>query len=60
MNELPSVSDSDSRSADEVESPPRAPRWVKVFGAVAAVLVVVIVGIHVAGGGLGAHMHTPR
>ncbi|MEU4467443.1 hypothetical protein AB0G20_27805 [Streptomyces sp. NPDC024017] len=46
-------------------SPPRsdaddddgAPRWVKVSAAVAVVLVVVFVIVHLAGGGM--HGHTP-
>lgn len=40
-----------------------APRWVRVSGIIAIVLVVVFVIVHVAGGGLGHHLppadHTP-
>ena len=32
------------------------PRWVKVFGIVALVLVLLFVILHLAGGGLGRHM----
>jgi hypothetical protein len=38
--------------SDSVES---APRWVKVFGIVGLVLVVVFVIVYLAGGGLGHH-----
>jgi hypothetical protein len=31
------------------------PRWVKVFGIVAILLVLVFVGFHLAGGGFGGH-----
>ena len=31
------------------------PRWVRIFGVVAGIAVVVFVGVHVAGGGMG-HM----
>ena len=36
------------------ESPP-APRWVKVFGLIAVVLVVGFVILHLAGGGFRGH-----
>ena len=36
------------------------PRWVKVFGIIAIVLVLVFVIVHLAGGGLGGHFsHRP-
>jgi len=31
------------------------PRWVKVFGLIAIILVLVFVIVHLAGGGLGGH-----
>jgi hypothetical protein len=39
--------------------PPRppTPTWVKVFGAVVAVLVTIFVGLHLFGLGFGHHMH---
>ena len=33
----------------------RTPRWVKVFGIIALVLVVIVLGIHLAGGGFHSH-----
>jgi len=32
-----------------------APRWVKVFGIIALVLIVIVVIIHLAGGGFHGH-----
>jgi hypothetical protein len=37
------------------ESPPATPRWVKAFGIIAIVLVLLFVGLHVSG---NAPMHT--
>jgi hypothetical protein len=34
---------------------PSTPRWVKVFGLIALVLILVFVIVHLAGGGLGHH-----
>ena len=31
------------------------PRWVKLFGIIALILVVIVFGIHVAGGGFHSH-----
>lgn len=36
-------------------SPPSTPRWVKVFGIIAIVLVLLFVILHLAGGGFGGH-----
>lgn len=36
-------------------SPPNTPRWVKVFGIIAIVLVLLFVILHLAGGGFGGH-----
>lgn len=38
-------------------TPPHAPRWVKVFGVAFAVLVLLFIGLHLSGHGLGNHMH---
>ncbi|MDA1193131.1 MAG: hypothetical protein O3A46_15755 [Candidatus Poribacteria bacterium] len=38
------------------ESPPAMPRWVKLFGIVVLILLVVFVIAHLAGGGLGNHL----
>ena len=35
------------------------PRWVKVFGAVALILVLMVVVVHLSGGGLGNHLSMP-
>lgn len=37
--------------------PPPTPRWVKVFGVVALVLMALFVILHLAGGGSGGHAH---
>jgi hypothetical protein len=34
------------------------PRWVKVFGIVALIVVVLFVIVHVIGGGMGGHAHS--
>ena len=44
------VNDADREVDDE-----RTPRWVKVFGIIALVLVLIVVGIHLAGGGFHSH-----
>ena len=33
------------------------PRWVKVYGIIVAVLVLVFVTVHLAGGGFQGHLH---
>ncbi len=38
-------------------SPPSTPRWVKVFGTIVIVMVLLFVVLHLAGLGLGGHMH---
>ena len=39
---------------------PGAPRWVKVLGAIAALLVATFIVVHLAGGGFqGMHGHSP-
>jgi hypothetical protein len=39
----------------EGDRPPGAPRWVRVFGAFAVVLVVLFVVLHLVGGGFRGH-----
>ena len=46
----------DTGAGPDRESPPGAPRWVKVFGIIALVLVLLFVVTHLAGGGLGSHL----
>lgn len=43
---------SPDRHEDEGEG---APRWVKVSAAIAVVLIVVFVAVHLAGGGMAGH-----
>jgi hypothetical protein len=38
-------------------SSPETPRWVKAFGLVALVLVGLFAAVHLAGFGLGGHLH---
>lgn len=47
MDDRPSNHDSndDTRIARGVGSPPRAPRWVKVFGIITLVLIVLVVAL---------------
>jgi hypothetical protein len=44
--------DSDADAGDET---PGTPRWVKVFGIIAIILVLLFVILHVTGRGLGGH-----
>jgi hypothetical protein len=39
---------------------PGAPRWVKAFGVIAFVVVLLVVVLHLTGRGPGAHMHGGR
>ena len=50
----PSAGSSGDTGGDD--SPPPAPRWVKVFGLIAFVLVLLFVIRHLAGGGFRGHM----
>ena len=38
-------------------SPPSTPRWVKVFGIIVIVLILLFVILHLTGNGFGDHMH---
>ena len=49
----------DTRSGPNLDSPPSTPRWVYALGIIALVLVVLVVILHLAGGGFGSHMHQP-
>ena len=40
-------------------TPPGTPFWVKAFGVVLLLLVLVFVGLHLAGGGMGPTSHVP-
>ena len=41
-------------------SPPPLPRWVKVFGVIFILLIVLVVAVHLAGINFGGHMpHMP-
>ena len=43
------------QSAEHDAVPPPAPRWVKLLGLLAIVIVVVFAILHIAGRGLGGH-----
>jgi len=46
------------RKADPARQPADAmPRWVKIFGAVALIVIAMIAGLHLAGGGMGHLAH---
>jgi hypothetical protein len=40
------------------ESRPKTPRWVKVFGVIAILLILLFVILHLAGGGFGPSRHS--
>lgn len=50
MTELPH---NDRRSAEATDDDVPTPRWVKAFGMVALLLLVVFAALHLAGGGFG-------
>jgi hypothetical protein len=43
----------ETRRQSDPESPPGIPRWVKVFGIIFIILVLVFVILHLTGNGLG-------
>jgi hypothetical protein len=55
------ISPDDDTSSQNSEDPPSpfveesTPRWVKVFGIIALVLLLMVVAIHVTGGGFHGH-----
>ena len=55
MAEPPNASDHSPQPGPEGASPPSAPRWVKVFGVVALVLVLLFVILHLTGRGFRGH-----
>jgi hypothetical protein len=52
--DLPTYTDTDNQSA--ASTPPSMPLWVKAFGIVAIVLVLLFVSMHLTGMGPGGHM----
>ncbi|NHN33289.1 hypothetical protein [Paenibacillus agricola] len=59
MSKLPN-SNSDNGERPTEDRPPRTPRWVKVSGIIAIVLVLLIVGLMLFGGGQhGPMRHMP-
>ncbi|MEV4483252.1 hypothetical protein [Micromonospora coxensis] len=54
-HESPGRSDDHRAAANDAAPTEGPPRWVYVFGAVAAMLVVVSIAVHLAGGGFGDH-----
>jgi hypothetical protein len=61
MTEPPAYPDpgADAGVGSDRGSPPGTPRWVKVFGMIALVLVVAIVIVLLVGGGHGPGRHAP-
>ena len=55
MADLPPKPGSPSKTTDDTGTP----RWVKVFGIMALVLIVLIIILHLTGHGLGRHTHRP-
>ena len=55
MAEPPLPPGSSDDTDREGESPPGAPRWVKVFGIIALVLLVLFVARHLTSGGFRGH-----
>lgn len=53
-----SDTDDDTRVRPDSGSPPSTPRWVKVFGIITLVLVLLFVILHLTGRGFGGH--TPQ
>lgn len=45
----------DAVKPNDPDRPPPAPRWVKVLGVIALVIVVVFAMLHLAGRGFGGH-----
>jgi hypothetical protein len=54
----PSPSASNSDKPDAGEAPGGAPRWVKVFGIIGLVLVLLVIVLLLTGHGPGRHMHS--
>ena len=46
----------DHPPSDDPHGDTGTPRWVKLLAAVAIVLLLLVLGIHLAGGGLGGHL----
>lgn len=61
MADMPSYRDSNGETGDDTDtgvgrgSPPGTPRWVKMFGLIAIVLVLLFVILHLTGRGFGGH-----
>jgi hypothetical protein len=49
------MADQPSHAGPDRDLPASTPRWVKVFGIIAIVVVVLFVILHLAGGGPGLH-----
>lgn len=54
MSKLPETNDDSSKGPDH-GSAPSTPRWVKVFGVIALVLVLLFVILHLTGNNFGGH-----
>jgi hypothetical protein len=58
MTDLPSGSSGDTGAASDRGSPPSTPLWVKVFGIIALVLVLLFVLLHLSGHAPRGHIQT--
>jgi hypothetical protein len=62
MANVPPIPDSDdearadTRARPDHDLPPNTPRWVMVFGIIALALVVLVIVLHLTGGGFGSMM----
>ncbi len=47
---------SKTQAASERPSPPRIPRWVKIFGLIIIILILLFGVLHLTGNSLGGHL----
>ncbi|MEP6877133.1 MAG: hypothetical protein ABI887_22450 [Burkholderiales bacterium] len=55
MADLPPDRDENTRKRSDFESPASTPRWVKLFGIAAIVVVLLFVALHLTGNSPGGH-----
>ena len=59
MAEMPLPSDADANVEQDRVVIAGPPRWVKVFGVLALILILLVVIVHLSGGGIGNHLSMP-